>query len=90
MTTSARARNMYRIFLVFAVVCLLLAGALFLQSRELTHQFQALVGQTRQVEQSALVIRKQMRRTRVLAWAAAGGTVLLVAAAVLAGRRRER
>jgi hypothetical protein len=81
---------MYRILLVFAVVCLLLAGALFIQSRELAHQFQVVTAQAPRVEQSPHLMRKQLRRTRVLAWAATGGTVLLVVAAVLASRMRDR
>jgi hypothetical protein len=89
MMTAGRARNMYRILFVFAFLCLVLAGALFLQSRELAHQFQA-VTQSPQVERRPQLVKKQLRRTRVLAWAATGGTVLLVVAAALASRMRDR
>jgi hypothetical protein len=80
---------MYRIFLVFALICLLLAGYLFMQSRELERQFRTLTAEARQVEQNPQTLRKQLRRTRLLTWAAAGGAVLLVVAAGLASRVRE-
>jgi hypothetical protein len=80
---------MYRILLVFAFVCLVLAGYLFFQSRELEQQFRALTAESRQVEQNPQTVRKQLRRTRILTWAAAGGAVLLVGAAALAGRMGE-
>lgn len=87
MTMTARDRNMRRILIVFALICLLLTAYLYWQAQDLARGLQALARDA--VERDPYTLRKQLRRTRVLTWAALGATVLLVVSAAAAGRRKK-
>ena len=89
MTGTTVERNMRRILLIFAVICFLLAGFLFIQARELGQQLEALTAEARPVEQNPHIVRKQLRRTRLLVWASLGGGVLLIVSAAAAGRKKH-
>ncbi len=85
MSVTARERNMRRILIIFGLIAFLLAGYLFFQARELRAQLAALTAETRPVEQNPQIVRKQLRRTEVLVWAAIGGGVLLIVSAAATG-----
>jgi len=81
MSVSTRERNMRRIFVIFALICFLLAVYLFIEAQRIEQQLGALKAETPAVERNPQVLKKQLRRTRVLIWAALGGGVLLAASA---------
>ena len=86
---TATTLNMRRILFVFALLCFLLAGFLFIQARELGQRLEALTAENRPVEQNPHIVRKQLRRTRLLVWASLGGGVLLIVSAAAAGREKH-
>ena len=88
MTVTTRERNMRRILLIFALVCFLLAGYLFIEARQLEQQVQALTAASRAVQQNPQPVMKQLRRAWPAAWAALGAGILLVASALITGRRK--
>lgn len=79
---------MRRIFLIFALICFLLAGYLFMQTQQLAADLKVITADRSGVEQNLQTVRKQLRRARVLVWAAVGGGVLLGLAAAGTGRKR--
>jgi hypothetical protein len=85
MTLTTRERNMRRILLLFALICFLLAGYLFVERRELGARLAALTAANRAVQQNPQLVRRKLRRTEVLMWAAVGGGVLLIVSAAATG-----
>ena len=74
---------------MFALICFLLAGFLFMQARGLGQQLEALTAENRPVEQNPHIVRKQLRRTRLLVWASLGGGVLLIVSAAATGLKKD-
>lgn len=88
MALTTRERNIRRIFVVFAVICFVLAGYLFVEAWQLERQLEALTSPGQAIARNPQVLRKQLRRIWPLAWATLGAGMLLTASALMVGRGR--